>query len=73
MIVEGIHGLNPELVPSLPPEAVYRIYVSAITQLNLDRHNRVSILGRRNTRDFTNASATKRRSVSAGSGARETR
>jgi uridine kinase len=43
VIVEGIHGLNPALVPSLPPEAVYRIYVSAITQLNLDRHNRVSI------------------------------
>jgi uridine kinase len=43
VIVEGIHGLNPELVPSLPPDAVYRIYVSAITQLNLDRHNRVSI------------------------------
>ena len=42
-IVEGIHGLNPKLVPSLPPSSVFRIYVSAITQLNLDRHNRVSI------------------------------
>jgi uridine kinase len=42
VIVEGIHGLNPALVPSLPPECVYRVYVSALTQLNLDRHNRVS-------------------------------
>jgi uridine kinase len=42
VIVEGIHGLNPALVPSLPAGCVYRIYVSALTQLNLDRHNRVS-------------------------------
>lgn len=42
IVVEGIHGLNPALVPGLPPESVYRVYVSAITQLNLDRHNRVS-------------------------------
>ncbi len=42
IIVEGIHGLNPALVPGVPPERIYRIYVSALTQLNLDRHNRVS-------------------------------
>jgi uridine kinase len=42
IIVEGIHGLNPALVPELPAESIYRIYVSALTQLNLDRHNRVS-------------------------------
>ncbi len=42
IIVEGIHGLNPALVPGVPPERVYRIYVSALTQLNLDRYNRVS-------------------------------
>lgn len=42
VIVEGIHGLNPALVPGLPPDCVYRVYVSALTQLNLDRHNRVS-------------------------------
>ncbi len=42
IIVEGIHGLNPALVPDLPHDAVYRVYVSALTQLNLDRHNRVS-------------------------------
>ena len=42
LLVEGIHGLNPALVPALPPRCIYRIYVSALTQLNIDRHNRVS-------------------------------
>ncbi len=41
IIAEGIHGLNPNLVPQIPPENIYRIYVSALTQLNVDRHNRV--------------------------------
>ncbi len=42
IILEGIHGLNPQLTPHLSPEQTFRIYVSALTQLNLDRHNRVS-------------------------------
>jgi uridine kinase len=42
IIVEGIHGLNPRLVPEIPQEQLFRIYLSALTQLNLDRHNRVS-------------------------------
>jgi len=42
LLVEGIHGLNPALVPALPPQRIFRIYVSAVTQLNIDRHNRVS-------------------------------
>jgi uridine kinase len=41
LIVEGIHGLNPELVRDVPPERVFRLYVSCLTQLNIDRHNRV--------------------------------
>jgi uridine kinase len=41
IIVEGIHGLNPDLVPNVPPGVSYRIYVSALTQLNIDKHNRV--------------------------------
>jgi uridine kinase len=41
IIIEGIHGLNPELVYSISDEHLFRIYVSALTQLNLDRHNRV--------------------------------
>jgi uridine kinase len=42
LLVEGIHGLNPALVPALPRRRIYRIYVSALTQLNIDHHNRVS-------------------------------
>jgi uridine kinase len=42
IILEGIHGLNPELVPQIPPEKIFRIYVSALTQLNIDMHNRVA-------------------------------
>ncbi len=42
IILEGIHGLNPDLLPGFPQDCAYRIYVSALTQLNLDRHNRVS-------------------------------
>ncbi|MGB8215543.1 MAG: nucleoside kinase [Anaerolineales bacterium] len=42
IIMEGIHGLDPRLVPGAVAERAYRIYVSALTQLNLDRHNRVS-------------------------------
>lgn len=41
LLIEGLHGLNPELLPRIPAEKVYRVYVSALTQLNLDRHNRV--------------------------------
>lgn len=42
IIMEGIHGLNPDLTLDLSPELTYRIYVSCLTQLNLDRHNRIS-------------------------------
>ena len=42
MILEGIHGMNPKLVPQLPQDYMYRIYASCLTQLNLDRHNRIS-------------------------------
>ncbi|HEY2979926.1 MAG TPA: nucleoside kinase [Anaerolineales bacterium] len=42
ILLEGIHGSNPRLVPDSLAGEVFRIYVSALTQLNLDRHNRVS-------------------------------
>jgi uridine kinase len=41
IIIEGIHGLNPALVSGVPEEALFRIFISAFTQLNLDKHNRV--------------------------------
>ena len=42
LILEGIHGLNPRLLPGPLAGHAYRAYVSALTQINLDRHNRVS-------------------------------
>ena len=41
LIAEGIHGLNPRLVPDIPAERIFRIYTSALTQLNIDRYDRV--------------------------------
>ncbi len=47
LLIEGIHGLNPELLPNLKSKKIYRIYVSALTQLNLDRNNRISTTSQR--------------------------
>lgn len=41
LLIEGIHGLNPRLVGGIPEDKVYRVFISALTQLNLDKHNRV--------------------------------
>ena len=50
LIVEGIHGLNPRLIAGLPESALYRIYISPFTQLNLDKHNRVATTDTRKLR-----------------------
>lgn len=42
LIVEGIHGLNPVLTKKIPDKNKFKIYISALTQLNIDNHNRVS-------------------------------
>lgn len=42
LIVEGIHGLNPILTREIPDKNKFKIYISALTQLNIDNHNRVS-------------------------------
>lgn len=56
IIVEGIHGLNPRLTPHIPEELKFRIYVSALTQINFDDMNRMSTtdtrLIRRMVRDY---------------------
>lgn len=41
IILEGIHGLNDELTKYIPRENKYKIYISCLTQTNMDRHNRV--------------------------------
>ena len=42
LVMEGIHGLNDKLTPLVPNELKFKIYLSALTQLNLDDHNRIS-------------------------------
>ncbi len=42
LIMEGIHGLNDRLTPLIKPENKFKIYLSALTQLNLDDHNRIA-------------------------------
>ncbi len=42
IIIEGIHGLNEALTNHIPPKNKFRIYISALTQLNIDSHNRIS-------------------------------
>lgn len=67
IILEGIHGLNPELLPDFPIEQTFRIYASALTQLNLDRHNRISTtdtrLVRRIVRDARERGYTARETI----------
>ncbi len=56
IIIEGIHGLNNRLTASIPQKSKFKIYISALTQLNLDTHNRIHTtdtrLIRRLVRDF---------------------
>lgn len=55
LLIEGIHGLNDSLTPGVDPSSKYRIYVSALTQMNVERLSRMSTsdsrLIRRMTRD----------------------
>jgi uridine kinase len=68
VILEGIHGLNPELIPGFPLEQTFHIYVSCLTQLNLDRHNRISTtdtrLLRRIVRDARERGYTAQQTIS---------
>jgi len=41
LIIEGIHGINPALTKKLPKEAIFKIFINALTQLVIDEHNRI--------------------------------
>ena len=41
IIIEGIHGLNEKLTYSIPKDHKFKIYISSLTQLNIDNHNRI--------------------------------
>jgi uridine kinase len=59
ILIEGIHGLNPRLTSHLPESSIYRIFVSAFTQLNLDKHNRVPTTDTRLLRRIVRDAATR--------------
>jgi phosphoribulokinase/uridine kinase family protein len=67
LVIEGIHGLNPETTYSLPDESKFKIYISALTSLNLDEHNRIPTtdgrLLRRMVRDARTRGASARRTI----------
>ena len=42
IIIEGIHGLNERLTKDISRDHKFKIYISCLTQLNIDRHNRIS-------------------------------
>jgi uridine kinase len=56
IVMEGIHAMNPTLLPGIDPGAIYKVYVSALTSISLDHHNWVSTtdnrLIRRMVRDY---------------------
>ena len=68
LVIEGIHCLNDELSYSLPIDSKFKIYISALTQLNVDEHNRVSTtdgrLLRRLVRDYRTRGASAKKTLS---------
>lgn len=68
LVIEGIHCLNDELSYSLPIESKFKIYISALTQLNVDEHNRVATtdgrLIRRLVRDARTRGSSAKRTLS---------
>jgi len=61
LVIEGIHGLNPRLTPSIPEEQKFRIYISCFTSVAMDNLSRIATtdnrLLRRLTRDYTQRGA----------------
>ena len=67
LVIEGIHALNDKMSASLPTESKYKIYVSALTTLNIDEHNRIPTtdarLLRRMVRDFRTRGNSAQRTI----------
>ena len=68
LVIEGIHCLNPEMTRKLPDENKFKIYISALTQLNIDEHNRIPTtdgrLLRRIVRDARTRGSSAQRTIS---------
>lgn len=65
LVIEGIHGLNDALSYSLPKESKFKIYISALTQLNIDEHNRIPTTDGRLLRRIVRDARTRGASASA--------
>mgnify|MGYP000759940281 CR=1 FL=1 len=65
MVIEGIHGLNPALSEGLHTDAIYRVFVSALTCLNLDDHNRIRTTDVRLLRRMVRDARTRHTDVTA--------
>ena len=67
LVIEGIHGLNEKTSYALPEESKYKIYISALTNINIDEHNRIPTtdgrLLRRMVRDARTRGADARRTI----------
>lgn len=67
LVIEGIHGLNDKMSYALPNESKYKIYISALTSLNIDEHNRIPTtdgrLLRRMVRDARTRGASAKRTI----------
>lgn len=67
LVIEGIHGLNDKMSYALPNESKYRIYISALTSINVDDHNRIPTtdgrLLRRMVRDARTRGASAKRTI----------
>lgn len=64
LIIEGIHGLNDRLSYSLPLESKFKIYISALTSLNIDEHNRIPSTDNRLLRRMVRDARTRGQSAS---------
>lgn len=58
-VIEGIHGLNPALVPDIDKDLTFKIYISALTTLAIDDHNRISTTDNRMIRRMVRDSRTR--------------
>ena len=59
LIVEGIHGLNPELTNSVPDDKIFRVYASALTSVSIDENNRIPTTDNRLIRRIVRDAATR--------------
>ena len=64
LVLEGIHGLNEKMSYALPAESKYKIYISALTSLNVDEHNRISTTDSRLLRRMVRDNRTRGTSAS---------